>query len=347
MFDINEGETDQIINRFTSQLGHKPIVIVVKKIMDNIMSIIKAGYDPNFDGQLFNIQVKHTGLSESLYQFIITATYRNDIQYRNTLPPESIEEKLCGLCIHSNVMKHLMSSPTRKLLKKIEKIKGITYSDDRIIMNNCNVVIPAIIVYNLNHVTEVMAKTVMYQHILDKSCNQDNFMKHYKKYQDIDDEINRKHNKDKIIFIIVNDKHKDDPKQMQRVLNLPSKQQSIYMERKKMMDERMSRYKHMGHNSIHIRPITGLKNIPEEISQPPPSHSSYPPPPPPQSRTNTRFVKPNSYRGIAGSHNNGFVIPKHIREKREERHKRHRKTDAEVHFSEPTKVPQNHSISII
>jgi hypothetical protein len=180
MYQISINELETIVNRYIKQYGPRPSIGVIKQIIDALEYNYRKYQNPNFHGEILKIQVDFEKLTDTLCQYTIYATFRDDTVFKKSEHLTELEKNIMGLKIHSHVIYSLLHPNMRKFLDMLSTTTKITYSNDKIIINNCHILVPAMIVYNLLNCNDMTF--IYFCHINNEQLFDNDFKTYYHQY---------------------------------------------------------------------------------------------------------------------------------------------------------------------
>lgn len=177
---ITPEEVDHIITKYVPKLGKDNPINVILSIQHNIKQFFKnAEESGTFTSRHLIIKIKRIRLSPDFIQNIITVNIRNDNNYRNNqLTP--LQKNILGFPVHSLVIKNNFPSQILPLVNNCVKKKNMLFTDEQIILNNCNSIVPSILIYIIHHIDNIIS--LCYQHIGSEKVKKDRFTEMHQKY---------------------------------------------------------------------------------------------------------------------------------------------------------------------
>lgn len=180
MYQINTTELETLVTRYVKQYGRRSSTVVIKQIIDALEYNYRKSQNPDFNGKILTIQVDFEKVSDTLCQYTIYTRFRDDYKFKRLTHLTELEKNIMGLNLHSHVVYSMLHPLTRKMINMLSNTTKITYSSDKIIINNCHILVPAIIVYNLINCKDMVS--IYYCHMENEHLFDTDFKKYHHRY---------------------------------------------------------------------------------------------------------------------------------------------------------------------
>lgn len=174
-------ESEHIILKYVPKLGKGNQTDIIFNIKDNIKKFFNNPQESGtFTSRHLLIKIKKVKLSQDFVQNIITVNIRYDKDYVKDNELTQLQKNILGYPLHSIVIRNNFPHKLSPLIEHCVKNKNMLFTDEQIIFNNCNSIVPAILIYVIHHMDNIVS--LCYQHIGNQKVNKDGFTNMYKKY---------------------------------------------------------------------------------------------------------------------------------------------------------------------